>query len=329
MKRRRLLTGAAGIWATGRSGLAWAQAPARIASIGWLGLNSLESAPHQYAAFRQGLRERGWVEGRDLMIEARRADGRPERLPALAAELVRLHVDVIVAASSAATRAAMAATRSIPIVMASSANALGEGFVASLARPTGNVTGMTFLAGPEIAGKQLQLLLELAPAASRIAVLSNPSNGSHASFVKLLRVVAPARNVRLLVLEASAADQFDPAFAALTKEGASALLVLTDGFFLGQRRRLVELAATGRLPAMYSQREFIEAGGLASYGPNLADMFRRAATHVDKILKGAAPGDIPVEQPTNFELLVNAKTAKALGITIARAVLLSADEVIR
>jgi len=165
-------------------------------------------------------------------------------------------------------------------------------------------------------------------AASRIAVLSNPSNGSHAAFVKLLRAAAPARNVRLLVLEASAADQLDPAFAAFTKEGASALLVLTDGFFLGQHRRLVELAATGRLPAMYSQREFTEAGGLASYGPNLADMFRRAATHVDKILKGAAPGDIPVEQPTRFELVVNAKTAKALGITIPASVLLRADEVI-
>jgi putative ABC transport system substrate-binding protein len=289
----------------------------------------METAPHQYAAFRQGLRERGWVEGRDVVIEARRADGRPERLPALASELVRLHVDVIVATGSAATRAAMAATRSIPIVMAASANALAEGFVASLARPTGNVTGMTFMAGPEIAGKQLQLLLELAPAASRIAVLSNPSNGSHAAFVELLRVAAPQRKLRLLVLEASAADQLDPAFAALTKEGASALLVLTDGIFFGQRWRLVELAATGRVPAMYSQREFVEAGGLASYGPNLADMSRRAAAHVDKILKGATPGDIPIEQPTIFELVVNAKTAKALGITIPRAVLLSTDEVIQ
>jgi putative tryptophan/tyrosine transport system substrate-binding protein len=306
-----------------------AQERAKLPRIGWLSLNTLKRSHQQFAAFWQGLNERGWVEGRNVLIEARRADGQADRLPALAAELVRLEVDVIVAGGSAATQAAKAATRSIPIVMAASANALGEGFVAGLARPGGNITGTTFLAGPEIAGKQLQLLLELAPAASRMAVLANPDNASHAVFgAHLSQVAAPALKLRLLPLEARTPDQFDTTFAALARGRASGLLVLTDGMFFGQRRQLVELAAKARLPAMYSQREFVEAGELASYGPNLADMFRRAATHVDKILKGTSPGDIPLEQPTRFELVINLKTAKALGITIPQSVQLRADDVI-
>jgi putative ABC transport system substrate-binding protein len=313
---------------TGLPLAAAAQERAKLPRIGWLALNSAETHPHQFAAFRQGLSERGWVEGRNVLIEARRADGRAERLPALAAELVRMEVDVIVAAGSAPTQAARAATRSIPIVMAASSNALAEGFVASLARPGGNITGMTFMAGTEIAGKQLQLLLELAPAASRIAVLANPDNASHAAFAAQLQAAAAALKVRLQLLHARTPDQFDAAFAAMAREGAAALLVLTDGYFYGQRGRLVELAAKARLPAIYSQREFAEAGGLVCYGPSLVEMFRRAATHVDKVLRGATPGEIPVEQPTRFELVINLKTAKAQGLTIPQSLLLRADEVI-
>jgi putative ABC transport system substrate-binding protein len=327
LRRRHVMLALAGA-GSGLPFKAAAQERAKVLRIGWLALNSAETTPHQFAAFRHGLSERGWVEGRNLLIEARRADGRPERLPALAAELVRLEVDVIVAAGSAPTQAARAATRSIPIVMAASSNALAEGFVASLARPGGNITGMTFLGGAEIAGKQLQLLRELAPAASRIAVLANPDNASHADFAAQLQAAAAALKARLQVLRARAPDEFEAAFSAMAREGAAALLVLTDGFFYGQRVRLVELAAKARLPAMYSQREFAEAGGLVCYGPSLADMSRRAATHVDKVLRGAAPGEIPVEQPTRFELVINLKTAKAQGLTIAQSLLLRADEVI-
>jgi putative ABC transport system substrate-binding protein len=319
------------VLAAAGSGLPFAAAAQerdKVLRIGWLALNSAETTPHQFAAFRQGLSERGWVEGRDVLIEARRADGRAERLPSLAAELVRLEVDVIVAAGSAPTQAARTATRSIPIVMAASSNALAEGLVASLARPGGNITGMTFMAGAEIAGKQLQLLRELAPAASRIAVLANPDNASHADFAAQLETTAAALKTRLQVLRARAPDEFDAAFAAMGRERAAALLVLTDGFFYGRRARLVELAAKARLPAMYSQREFAETGGLVCYGPSLVEMARRAATHVDKVLRGARPGEIPVEQPTRFELVINLKTAKAQGLTIPHALLLRADEVI-
>jgi putative ABC transport system substrate-binding protein len=305
-----------------------AQQTGKLPRIGWLGLNAPETAPHQAAAFRQGLREHGWVEGRNIVIENRYADGRPERLPALVAELIRLDVDVIVTTSSVVTRAAMNSTRSIPIVMAASANALDDGLVVNLARPGGNVTGMTFLAGPEIAGKQLELLFELVPTSLRIAVLVNPDNRSHRAFSTALENAARSLKLRLQVLEARSPDQFDAAFAAMAREGAAAL-VLTDAMFFGQHRRLAGLATRARLPALYSQREFVEAGGLVSYGPSLADMFRRAATPVDKILKGAAPGDIPVEQPTKFEFVVNLKAAKALGLAVPQSSLLRADEVLQ
>jgi putative ABC transport system substrate-binding protein len=327
LRRRHAMLALAGA-GQGLPFTAAAQQHTKMPRIGWLALNSAETAPQQLAAFRQGLSERGWVEGRNVLIEVRRADGRAERLLALAAELVRLEVDVIVAAGSAPTQAARAATRSIPIVMAASANALAEGFVASLARPGGNITGMTFLAGAEIAGKQLQLLRELAPSASRIAVLANPDNASHADFAAQLKEATRTLKVRLQVLYARTANQFDAAFAAMSLEGAAALLVLTDAFFFGQRGRLVEIAAQARLPAMYSQREFADVGGLVCYGPSLVDMFRRAATHVDKVLRGAAPGEIPVEQPTRFELVINLRTAKAQGLTIPHSLLLRADELI-
>jgi putative ABC transport system substrate-binding protein len=306
-----------------------AQQTEKVRRIGFIGPNSAEIGGHLLAAFRQELRERGWVEGQNVVIESRFAEGNVDRLPVLVAELIRLKVDVILTGASIATWAAKNATTSIPIVMGASADALGEGLVTSLAHPGGNITGMTFLVGPEIAGKQLQLLKEMAPAASRVAVLANPTNRSHAAFARGLKVTARSLGAQLQVLEASRPDQLDSSFAAMTKERAAALLVLTDSMFVGQRQRIADLAARSRLPALYSQKEFVAAGGLVSYGPSLTDMFRRAAIHVDKILRGAKPGDIPVEQPTNFELVINLKTAKALGLTIPQPLLLRADEVIR
>ncbi len=229
--------------------------------IGYLVQNSAEVSQHQLAAFRQGLRERGWVEGRNVLIESRFAEGKVDQLPALVSELIRLKVDIIVTGSSGTTWAAKNATQSIPIVMAGSANALGEGLVTSLAHPGGNITGMTFLAGPEIAGKQLQLLKEMAPAASSVAVLTNPTNRSHAAFSKELKVTARSLGAQLQVFEAPNPDQLDSAFAAMTRERVAALLVLTDSMFVGQRRRIADLAARSRLPAMYYQREFVDAGG--------------------------------------------------------------------
>lgn len=306
---------------------ATAQQAEKVPRIGFLTLNTSESARDAFAAFQQVLRERDWVEGQNFVIERRFAEGKIDRLPELVVELIRLKVAIIVTGSSVATRAATNATKTIPIVMAASADALGEGFVTSLARPRGNITGVTFLAGPEIAGKQLELLKEVAPAASHIAVLTNPTNGSHAAFAGEVKVAARSFGAQLQVLEARYPDELEPAFAALTRERAAALLVLTDSMFFGQRRRVADLAARSGLPALYSQREFVDAGGLISYGPSLADMFRRAATHVDKILRGAKPGDIPIEQPTKFELVINIKTAKALGVTISQSLLLRADDV--
>jgi putative ABC transport system substrate-binding protein len=306
-----------------------AQLAAKMPRIGLLSLNSQESSRSTVDAFREGLRERGWVDGQNIVIEFRYADGMVDRLPAFVAELIRLKVDIIVTTSSATTQAARDATRTIPIVMAVSADALGEGFVSSLAHPTGNITGLTFLTGPEISGKQLELLKAVAPAASRIAVLANPTNRAHASLTRELQVAARTFGVQLQVLDARSPDQLDGAFAAMTKGRAEALVVVTDAMLFGQRRRIVDLASASRLPAMYHQREFVDAGGLISYGASITEMFHRAATHVDKILKGAKPADIPVERPTKFELVVNLKTAKALGLTIPPALVQRADEVIQ
>jgi len=305
-----------------------AQQPQKVPRIGYLVLNSAESGQHLLIAFRQGLRERGWDDGQNIVVETRFADGKIERLPALVAELNRLNVDIFVTTSSATTWAVKDATRSMPIIMAASADALGEGLVSSLAHPGGNITGMTFLAGPEIAGKQLQILKEVIPAASRVAVLANPTNRSHAAFARVAKGAARSLGAQVQVLEAPTPDQLDNAFAAMTKEHATALLVLTDSVFVGQRQRIADLAAKSRIPALYSQKEFVDVGGLVSYGPSLSVMFRRAAIHVDKILRGAKPGDLPIEQPTTFELVINLKAAKALGLTVPQSLLLRADEVI-
>jgi len=326
--RRKFVTAVAGALLTLPLAIE-AQQARKVPRIGYLAQNSAEISPHLLVAFRQALGERGWVEGQNVFIEVRYADGKVDRLPALVAELIRLNVDVIVTGSSRATWAAKDATGSIPIVMAASVDALGEGLVTSLAHPGRNITGMTFLAGPEIAGKQLQLLKEVVPAASRVAVLTNPTNRSHAGFLRELKVTARSLGAQLQVLEAQDPDQIDSAFVAMTRERAGALLVLTDSVFVGERRRVVDLAARSRIPALYSQREFAADGGLVSYGPSLSEMFRRAATHVDKLLRGTKPGDIPVEQPTKFELVINLKTAKALGLTIPQSPLLRADDVIQ
>ena len=305
-----------------------AQEARKLPRIGYLIQNSAEVGRRQLAAFREGLRERGWVEGRNILIEVRFAEGNVDQLPKLVAELIDLKADIIVTGSSAATWAAKNATQSIPIVMAASVNATGEGLVTSLAHPGGNITGMTFLAGPEIAGKQLQLLKEVAPAASRMAVLTNPTNRAHAAFAGEVKVAARSFGAQVQVLEAPNPDQLDSAFAAMTKERATALLVLTDAMFLGQQKQIANLAARSKVPALYSQKEFVEVGGLISYGPSLHDMFRHAATHVDKILRGAKPGDLPVEQPTKFELVINLQTAKALGLTVSRSLRQQANDVI-
>jgi putative tryptophan/tyrosine transport system substrate-binding protein len=306
-----------------------AQPPEKVPRVGYL-LGGSHSDPQRQRlleAFRQGLRELGYMEGQNIAIESRWAEGKDDRFPALAADLVRSKVDVIVAGSGAATQAAQQATRTIPIVMSTVADPLGSGLVASLARPGGNVTGMTVMS-PDVAGKQLQLLKEVVPKLSRVALLTNPDNPSSARSVREAEAAARALGVRLQSLEARNPQEIDGAFAAITRERAGALLILPDVIFLSQRRQMAELATKRRLPAVYGVREYAEAGGLMAYGANYVDLVRRAATFVDKILKGAKPGDLAVEQPTKFELVINLRTAKAIGLTIPPSLLQRADEII-
>jgi putative ABC transport system substrate-binding protein len=281
--------------------------------------------------FRQGMRDLGYVEGRNFVLEFRDAEGKLERLPALAAELVALKVDVIMVGGTLAALAAKQATTTIPIVFASAVDPVADGLVTSLARPGGNVTGLSALA-PELAGKRLELLKQAVPGVGRVAVLWQPGGFGERTVNDLRReadVAARALGVRLQFFEARGPDDFDRAFSDMANARASATTLLGGTMFLIERRRLVDLAAKNRLPAVYGLREYVDAGGLMSYGPNNADLFRRAATYVVKILKGAKPGDLPVEQPTKFELVINLKTAKALGITIPQSVLGRADEVIQ
>ena len=305
-----------------------AQQPEKLPRIGFVGFNSAETAKPVLTAFRQVLQDRGWTEGKNVLIEYRFAEGNVDRLPALVGELIKLKVDIILASSSASTRAAKAATSAIPIVMLASADAVGEGFVASLPRPGGNVTGMTFMAGAEIAGKQLELLRETAPKASRIAILTNPRNDSHPAFAREAKAAAGRLGTQAHIVPVRSPDQLDAAFATINRERGTAVLVLSDAMFLGQRRRITELAAKNGVPAMYAQREFIEVGGLVSYGPSLVDMSRRAAVQVDKILRGARVGELPVQQPTKFELVLNLRAAKSLGLVVPQAVVLRADDTI-
>jgi putative ABC transport system substrate-binding protein len=278
-------------------------------------------------AFRQGLRELGYVEGQNIAIESRWTEGKDDRLPALAADLVRSKVDVIVAETGAATRAAQQATRTIPIVMSLVNDPVGSGLVASLARPGGNVTGLTIMS-PDLVGKQLELLKEVVPKVSRVALLRHPDNPASAAQLREAEAAAQALGVRLQTLEARSPQEIDGAFAAMTRERAGALLVIPDTLFWSQRRQIAELAVKRRLPSMRMGEAYAEAGGLMSYGPSYLDLERRAATFVDKILKGANPADLPVAQPTKFELVINLKTAKAIGLTIPQPLLQRADQII-
>jgi putative ABC transport system substrate-binding protein len=280
-------------------------------------------------AFRQGLRELGYIEGQNLVLEYRYAAGSAERLPDLAAELVQRQVDVLVAGGVPAIRAAQQATRTIPIVMAGVTDPVGQGLVTSLARPGGNTTGVSLL-NEDLPGKRLEILKETVPQSTRIAVLANPTWPAYASRMHNLTVAARALGLHLHVVEVRRADEVAPAFAAMTQAGVDALLVIAEPALMdGLRRQIADLATTSRLPAMYEWRMYVDAGGFMAYGPSLPDVYRRAATYVDKILKGAPPADLPVEQPTKFELVINLKIAKALGLTVPPSLLLLADEVIQ
>jgi len=301
-----------------------AQDAAKIARIGFL----VQGSGLVDQDFLQGLRDLGYVEGRTLVIEYRSAEGKPERLPPLAAELVALKVDVIVAPSTVAALAARQATRTLPIV--SVAVPAGSGLVTSLARPGGNVTGLAFFS-PELVGKCLEQLKQALPEVSRVAALWQP--GGHGErtekdMVERVDIAARTLGVRLQLVEARGPEDFARAFSEMTRARAGALTMLPSNMFFNERRRLVDLAAKNRLPAVYPWRELVDAGGLMSYGLNVADLFRRAAGYVDKVLKGASPADLPVEQPTKFELVINLKTAKALGLTIPPSLLQRADQVI-
>ena len=278
--------------------------------------------------YLQGLRHLGWTEGQNILIERRFAAGNADQLKESAAELARLKVDEIVAAASAATQAAKDATASIPIVFVNAGDPVGQGFVQSLAHPMGNITGISFDASPDITAKQAQLLLEVVPKASRLAVLWNPTSAVMRSYWNVVKALAPALHIELQSLEVQDPNEFEGAFDAMTREHADGLLVLSDAFATFYRARLTELAAKHKLPAIYGHSQYIEAGGLMSYGPSLSDVYGRAAEFVDKILKGAQPASLPAEQPTKFELIINLGTAKALGLEIPPGLIARADEVI-
>jgi putative ABC transport system substrate-binding protein len=302
------------------AGSADAQQSKKIARIGYLSVLSSISDATRLEAFRQGLRELGYVDGKSLTIEPRYAEGKLDRLPDLAEELVRLNVDIIVAGGSTAIRATQNATKTIPIVMAHGSDPVALGYVASLARPGGNITGLTHLA-PELGGKRLELLKDTVARLSRVAILTDPGTGGHAPQMKELEVAAPVLGLQLQAVEVRAPTEFESAFSAMAGGRA--------GAFVALQQPIVDLAAKHRLPGMYPNDEYVESGGLMSYAADIVAMFRRTATYVDKILKGVKPADLPVEQPTKFELIINLKAAKQIGLTIPPNVLARADKVIR
>ena len=306
-----------------------AQQVGKVYRVGFLAWGSRgEASEHLFQAFEQALRERGWVTGVNLVITYRFAGGEYDRLPALAGELVRIEPHVIVAVPTAATRAAKDVTSTIPIVMLNVSDPIGERFIASFARPGANVTGLTMAPTWEIYAKQLQLLKEAVPRAQRIALLWNPANRTAATIVRTVEDAARSLGVELQVAGARAPEEFEPAFRAMTQARADALLVVPDSVFNTHRARLADLSSRHRLPTMYGQDDYAKAGGLMAYGANFTDQYRRAAGYVDRLLRGASPADLPVEQPTKFELVINLKTAKALGLTIPQSLLLQATEVI-
>ena len=310
-----------------------AQQPAKVARVGYLVIGALESPATRLRidSFRQGLRELGYIEGQNIVIDYRAADGRIERLPGLASELVRAKPDIIVAVATAAARAAKQATSTIPIVATAMGEPVNDGLVASLARPGGNMTGTAFL-GPELVPKRLELIKESVPNASRVAGLWHSGAFSERTTNDMLdqaKAAARSLGLQLHLTRVQGPDELTSAFAAIAKERVDALVVFPSPMLYSERDRIVELSAKNRLPAIFNARESVEIGGLMAYGASLDELNRRAATYVDKILKGAKPADLPVEQPTTFELAINLRTAKSLGLTIPQTVLFRADHVIR
>jgi len=307
-----------------------AEQPPRVARVGWMSLATPTAPAPYFDVFRQGLRDLGYVEGQNLILEPRYTGGKNDLLPELIADLERVGVDVIVAGPFAALRVAKQITTRTPIVMTPSADPVVAGIVQSLARPDGNVTGITEMA-PQLTPKRLEILKEIVPTLSRVAILWQPGSLSEEAFKKMLQetqVTARSLGVQLQVVEAKEVADFDAAFSAMVKERAEAVIVLVNPMFNVQRRHIIERAANHRLPAIYEWKEFVGSGGLMSHGADVQDIYRRAAGLVNKILKGAKPADLPVEGPTRFDLAVNLKTAKALGLTIPKSVLLRADQVI-
>ena len=309
-------------------GSAEAQQPKNVPRIGFLSAVSPSTISARLDAFRQELRELGFVEGKNIVIEWRSAEGKSDRLPGLAAELVRLKVDLVVSGGVATTRAAKQATVTIPIVMASDDDPVGSGFAASLARPGGNITGLSTLS-PEISGKQLELLKEIVPKLSRVGVLGDVTRPGIPQALREINVAADAFRVQVQYLEVRGSKDIEIAFRAASKQRDDAVLVLGSPVLTSERKQVVELAVKSRLPAIYAREEPVEDGGLMSYGVSIADLSRRTATYVDEILKGAKPADLAVEQPKNFELIINLKAAKQIGLTIPPNVLARADRVIR
>src|SRR5229473_571976 len=325
MRRRQFIT------LLGGTAIAWpfhaaAQQPGKVYRIGILNAGSGVS-PELRSALPEALRELGWVEGKNVVFERRYAENRLDLLPKLAAELVGLNVDVIAAAGTLAPIAAKRATSTIPIVMTAAGDPLGSGLVASLARPGGNITGLSLMAA-DLGGKRLELLHELLPRASRVAVLWNAANPYSAHVFKETESAAGVLGMALQSLEVRGPSEFDSAFESARREHLDALITVEDPLTIDHRQQIADFAATNRLPTIHGIREFVEAGGLTAYGANLIDLNRRAAGYVDKILRGAKPGDLPVEQPTKFDLIISLKAAKALGLTIPPSLLARADEVI-
>ena len=306
-----------------------AQQQGKVWRIGFLALRhvNFEDTDYSYGPFRQKMRELGYVEGKNLIIEWRSAEGKVERLPDLAAELVRLNVALIVSAGNPAVGAAQKATTSIPILIGNGSDPVGSGFVASLARPGGNITGLSNIVD-DISPKYLELLMSMVPKLSRVGVLLNLSSTSQAKVLSNVRGAAKAANITVVPFDARSPEGIEKSFSLMKKEKAGAVIVVSSGLFVQQARQIAELAAQQRLPSISGYREYTDAGVMMSYGPSFAENYRRIATYADKIFKGARPGDLPVEQPTKLELVINSQTAKALGLKIPQSLLISADQVI-
>ena len=328
-QRRALIVAGVSLPALVGAGAVHAQMPNKVWRVGFLSPRHLDfvDADSIYGPFTQGMRELGYIVGKNLLIEWRSSEGKAERLPQLAAELVRLKPDALATGGTPAALAARKATTTIPIVMINVGDPVGSGLIKSLARPGGNITGLSNLSA-ELGAKRLEMLLAMAPKVTRVAVLVSPSNASHIVELKNIQAAAQKLGVNLQIVEAGTPEEIVKGFAVMAHQNAGALFVAQDAFFIQQTRQIVELVTKQRLPSIGGYGEYVEAGGLMSYGQNNRENFRRAATYVDKIFKGANPGDLPVEQPTQFELFINLKTAKALGLTVPQSILLQATKVI-